>query len=52
MLRVVRIEAEVVRGEDVLQEAIERVLAAWPAPTSAPTSASASTSASTPTRHG
>jgi tetraacyldisaccharide 4'-kinase len=46
MLRVVRIEAEVVRGEDVLQEAIERVLAAWPAPTSA------STPTSTPTRHG
>jgi tetraacyldisaccharide 4'-kinase len=30
MLRVVRIEAEVVRGEDLLAEALDRALAAWP----------------------
>ncbi len=31
MLRVVRVEAEVVRGGEVLEEAIGRALAAWPA---------------------
>ncbi|HEY7723853.1 MAG TPA: tetraacyldisaccharide 4'-kinase [Anaeromyxobacteraceae bacterium] len=30
MLRVVRIEAEVVRGEEILAEALDRALAAWP----------------------
>jgi tetraacyldisaccharide 4'-kinase len=33
MLRVVRIESEIVRGEDVLDEAIDRALAPWPAAT-------------------
>ena len=32
MLRTVRIEAEIVRGGDVLEELVGKVLAAWPAP--------------------
>ncbi len=45
----VRIEAEVVRGGDVLDAALDAALAAWPTATSTSTSTSTATSNATPT---